>query len=106
MNKYQEVLNKVLNLTPRDMANKDIQEQFKLLQNALDKAVKWEDKETPKYVDYEYDGYADGCPVYDIAYCPGCGRYFDVEYEDHYKYCPDCGQKLNWEFRELDEEEE
>lgn len=46
------------------------------------------DKEKPRYVNYEYDGYADGCPVYDIA------------------HCPDCGQRLNWEFRELEDEEE
>lgn len=66
------------------------------------------DKEKPRYVHYEYDGYADGCPVYDIAYCPSCGRYFEVDYEEHYDYCPSCGQRLNWimePFEEDDEEE-
>lgn len=63
-------------------------------------------KETPRYVDYEYDGYADGCPVYDIARCPECGRYFDLDCEEKCNYCPDCGQRLDWEFRELEEEEE
>ena len=106
MNKYQEVLKKVSNLSPRDMANKDIREQFEFLYNSLDKIVKWEDKEKPKYVAYEYDGYADGCPVYDIAHCPECGRYFDLDYEEKSNYCPDCGQRLNWEFRELEDEEE
>ena len=108
MNKYQEVLKKVSNLSPRDMANKDIREQFEFLYNSLDKIVKWEDKEKPRYVNYEYDGYADGCPVYDIAYCPSCGRYFVVDYEEHYDYCPSCGQRLNWimePFEEDDEEE-
>lgn len=63
-------------------------------------------KEMPRYVNYEYDGYADGCPVYDIAHCPECGRYFEADREEHYNYCPDCGQKLDWEFRELEEDGE
>lgn len=64
------------------------------------------DREKPRYVNYEYDGYADGCPVYDTARCPECGRYFDLDYEEKCNYCPDCGQRLNWEFRELEDEEE
>lgn len=106
MNEYQKTLKKVSNLSPRDMANKDVREQFEFLYNSLEKIVKWEEKETPKYVDYEYDGYADGCPVYDIAHCPECGRYFDLDCEEKCNYCPDCGQRLNWEFRELEDEEE
>ena len=74
---------------------------FKLLQELVD-------KEIPRYVDYEYDGYADGCPVpiYDIAYCPECGRCFETDCKEHYNYCPDCGQRLDWEFSELEGEEE
>lgn len=64
------------------------------------------DKEKPRYVNYEYDGYADGCPVYDTARCPECGRYFDLDCEEKCNYCPDCGQRLNWDFRELEDEEE
>ena len=75
------------------------QVDFQLLQELVN-------KETPKYVNYEYDGYADGCPVYDTAHCPECGRYFDLDCEEKSNYCPDCGQKLNWEFRELEDEEE
>ena len=106
MNEYQKALKKVSNLSPRDMENKDVREQFEFLYNSLEKIVKWEEKETPKYVNYEYDGYADGCPVYDTARCPECGRYFDLDYEKKCNYCPDCGQRLNWEFRELEEDEE
>lgn len=68
---------------------------FKILQELVD-------REKPRYVNYEYDG----CPVYDIARCPECGRYFEADREEHYNYCPDCGQRLNWEFRELEEDEE
>ena len=54
-------------------------------------------REEPQDVRYESDGYADGKPVYDMAYCPNCDREFE---EDDIvwgcKYCPDCGQRLNW----------
>lgn len=51
----------------------------------------------PKQVEYtEYDGYADGHPVYETGICPNCNREFEVENEEHYSYCPSCGQKLKW----------
>ena len=50
-----------------------------------------------KQVEYtEYDGYADGCPVYETGICPNCNREFEVQSEEHYSYCPSCGQKLKW----------
>lgn len=43
----------------------------------------------------EYDGYADGNPVYDMWYCSECGYCFDDwEEEPPYNYCPNCGAKL------------
>lgn len=43
----------------------------------------------------EYDGYADGNPVYDMWFCSECGYYFDgLEEEPSYNYCPNCGAKL------------
>lgn len=46
----------------------------------------------------EYDGYADGAPVYDMWSCSACGHYFD-EFDEmpSYKYCPNCGAKMNGE---------
>ena len=50
-----------------------------------------------KQVEYtEYDGYVDGCPVYETGICPNCNREFEVQSEEHYSYCPSCGQKLKW----------
>ncbi len=53
---------------------------------------------TPRLVNYEGDGYADGYMVYDAAYCPNCNRYFEDGSETwEAKYCPECGQRLDWE---------
>ena len=43
------------------------------------------------------DGYADGHPVYDTAYCPICNHEFEEGINDWgSKYCSDCGQALDW----------
>ena len=44
----------------------------------------------------EYDGYADGDPVYYEWECSECGCVFEDE-EPHYKYCPNCGAKMDKE---------
>lgn len=54
--------------------------------NALEKQL----EQTP---DFEGDGYADGFQVYDTWICPGCGKCYEVGYEE-YDYCPACGQKI------------
>ena len=61
------------------------------------------DRNIPKKLSYEGDGYADGQLVYDTAICPNCERRFDVDYEEHYDYCPECGQRLDWS---VDEQED
>lgn len=40
----------------------------------------------------DYDGYADGEPVYDMWWCSACGEYFD-EWDDRptWNFCPNCG---------------
>lgn len=95
-NKYQEALdNAVHDIDYKyydfgEYIPKKRLDEIKLLQKLVD-------KETPKDVEYtEYDGFADGYPVYDTAICPSCDREFEVECEEHYDYCPSCGQKLKW----------
>ena len=44
----------------------------------------------------EYDGYADGSPVYDMWYCSVCGCYFE-EWDEQptYNFCPNCGARMD-----------
>ena len=59
------------------------------------------DKSDAKDVVYEYDGYADGAPVCDIAHCPNCDYEFEEGLEPWGRnYCPECGQRIRWEQEE------
>ena len=46
-----------------------------------------------KWIGTEYDGYADGNPVYDEWACSECGCTFEDE-EPTYKFCPNCGADM------------
>lgn len=48
------------------------------------------------YIGTQYDGYADGCPVYDEWVCSECGCVFEDE-EPTYNYCPNCGARMDGE---------
>ena len=62
----------------------------------LEMAIKALEKQIPKKLTYEGDGYApDGTFIWGEWICPCCGRRYEVDYDD-YDYCPDCGQKLDW----------
>lgn len=62
---------------------------------AVEIAVNAMEKQIPKKLIAEGDGYADGSMVYDSFYCPSCDhRMEEDEVED---YCPNCGQKICWE---------
>lgn len=62
---------------------------------ARDIAVDAMQKQIPKKLIAEGDGYADGPMVYDSFYCPSCDHCMEEdEIED---YCPNCGQKICWE---------
>lgn len=62
---------------------------------AVGLAVEALEKQIPKKLIAEGDGYADGSMVYDSFYCPSCDhRMEEDEIED---YCPNCGQKITWE---------
>lgn len=44
----------------------------------------------------EYDGYADGNPVYDMWYCSECGCFFeDWDEKPTYNFCPNCGARMD-----------
>ena len=49
-----------------------------------------------KFIGTEFDGYADGCPVYYEWKCSECGCMFEEE-EPTYNYCPNCGAKMDAE---------
>lgn len=44
-----------------------------------------------KWIPIEYDGYADGYPVYDKWECSNCGHEHNGEEDTLTAFCPDCG---------------
>ena len=62
---------------------------------ALDMAISALEKQIPKELIAEGDGYADGSMVYDSFYCPSCDHH--MEWDEVEDYCPKCGQKICWE---------
>ena len=50
-----------------------------------------------KWIGIEYDGYADGYPVYYLWECSECG--YEHKGEDTPEYCQDCGAKMDVEVK-------
>lgn len=48
-----------------------------------------------EWVGIEFNGYADGCPVYDLWECSECGHEHKGESDTLTDYCPDCGTKMD-----------
>lgn len=49
-----------------------------------------------RWVGLEYDGYADGCPVYDLWECSECGEEVRGEdVPDTHLWCHGCGAKMD-----------
>ncbi len=46
------------------------------------------------WIPIEYDGYADGNPVYDKWECSKCGCEHSGDEDSLTAYCPDCGRKM------------
>lgn len=46
-----------------------------------------------RWIGVEYDGYADGLPVYDLWECSACG--IEWRGEETPCFCPDCGAKMD-----------
>lgn len=73
----------------------DLVMDVETIREAYSMAISALEKQIPKDLIAEGDGYADGSMVYDIFYCPFCDhRMEEYEVED---YCPNCGQKICWE---------
>lgn len=69
---------------------------FKDKIEAFDVAISALEKQIPKKVELEGDGYDEnGNLIYDTGYCPNCRHIFEVDY-DATKHCPECGQALDW----------
>ena len=60
-----------------------------------DMAISALEKQIPKELIAEGDGYADGKMVYDSFYCPSCDYHME-DYEVK-NYCPNCGQAIDWD---------
>ena len=52
-----------------------------------------------RWIGTEYDGYANGFPVYDVYECSECGMEYDStdDGEITHNYCPNCGAKMDEE---------
>lgn len=92
MNKYKEAIEAIkANYPP---------ENYSLLREALDLAIKVLEKNTPKkpilltHLPLIQSGWKYGCPSCKLAV--GVNSY-SFDYTDEDEYCPSCGQKLNWD---------
>lgn len=78
-------------------------EEEKAVYLAACELKKLRDKEKPEVPNLEGDGYdPDGNLIYDTWECPGCGKLYELEYEE-YDYCPKCGQHIDWRGVEKDD---
>lgn len=48
-----------------------------------------------RWIPREYDGYADGAPVWDMWECSECGHEHNGEEDTLTEFCPDCGAKMD-----------
>lgn len=51
-------------------------------------------EEKGRWIGTEYDGYADGCPVYDTFECSECGWEHSGESDTLTNFCPNCGADM------------
>lgn len=50
-----------------------------------------------RWIPLEYDGYADGFPVWDLWECSQCQEEHSGDEDTLTPYCPNCGCKMNLE---------
>jgi hypothetical protein len=65
---------------------------------AIDSAptIEAEPARSEKWIGIEFDGYADGCPVYYLWECSGCHGEHEGEADTLTDYCPNCGARMDW----------
>lgn len=75
----------------------DIEEVTKYrLIGTVEECLEAREKQKGKKPNIWGDGYDDkGNMVYDMYDCPGCGKSYEIGYDD-YRYCPECGQSIDW----------
>lgn len=67
---------------------------FEKLRKALDEIPSAEpERKEGSFIGTEYDGYADGEPVYYEWKCSECGCVFEDD-EPTYNFCPNCGADM------------
>lgn len=99
--KYQKALNyqksmwnMKLNSQPQ-VTPTQLEETFGVLQEAVDKASKYDEKETPMKPTI-----IDEPSLHYIYYCPDCGATLMVDRNKHpkhlFNYCGSCSKKLDW----------
>lgn len=67
--------------------------------NAIDEMPTIDPVKHGRWVGTEFDGYADGYPVFYEWACSNCGCVFEDD-EPTYNYCPNCGARMDaddWE---------
>ena len=77
-----------------ERAIRHIESSLDVDQWAQEIAVDAMEKQIPKELIAEGDGYADGSMVYDSFYCPSCDYHME-DYEVK-NFCPNCGQAIDW----------
>ena len=75
--------------------DKDIYDRDK---EALEFAVKADEKQIPKKVKREFLSIGGAITCFEAEICPSCGKnIYDDEVEVSYnEHCPECGQALDW----------
>ena len=48
-----------------------------------------------RWIPREYNGYADGAPVWDMWECSECGHEHNGEEDTLTAFCPDCGARMD-----------
>ena len=82
MNKYDKAMAKLIEIFNSMKLGIDVSaKEFIVCTDTLQELI-----ETPLELDHTSDGYPDGYPVYDIAFCPNCDRAFEVTYNEQYIY--------------------